>query len=183
MATIGSIMTICVFWPVRHPTMKITAAMLAKWLRIIALLFLIAVFMVIAAPMVSPISSWLICVTTLEEPTSPNGLELYECVEDLLENGVDVELETDVNSGGLLTAAATIMGLTVFGSALGTLGSSKDSIKGVAYILLPTLTVQAVFMLHLVNITYFPVEVWIPMTAILLMLVVLAVAANKIAPD
>ena len=75
------------------------------------------------------------------------------------------------------------MVLAVFGSALGTLGTNKHLIRGIAYTLLPIITVQAVFMLHLVGIVYFPVAVWIPMTAILLMLAVLAMVANKLIPD
>ena len=168
----------------RPPAKKITTAVLAKRLHIIALGFIIVVVVVAMLPVVAPTSlSWLICWTTLKEPTSPDGLELDECVGDLLENGMDAVLETDANSDGLLTAAATIMGLTVFGSALGTLSSNKHSIRSIAYTLIPTIAVQAAFMLHLVGITYFPVVVWISMTAVLLMLTVLAMTADKILHD
>ena len=85
--------------------------------------------------------------------------------------------------GNLLTAAATIMGLAVFGSALGTLGSNKDLIKGIAYTLLPIIAVQAAFMLGVTGIIHFPVVVWIPMTAILLMVAVLAMVASRLLAD
>ena len=88
-----------------------------------------------------------------------------------------------VSDGELLTAAATIMGLAVFGSALSTLGGNKYMIKGIAYTIIPLITVQAVFMLGLVGLFSFPVAAWIIMTAILLMLTVLAMVANKVLSD
>lgn len=147
---------------VRCPV-KITAALMANVLHAAALSFIIVV--VVVATM---------SVTAPEESSPPDGSVLGEDV---------VPPEDGVEDGDLFTAAATIMALAVFGSALGTLGSNKHLIRGIAYTLIPLITVQAAFMLHLVGIIYFPVVLWILMTAILLMLAVLAMVASKLIPD
>ena len=87
-----------------------------------------------------------------------------------------------VTPDGLLTAAATIMGFAAFGSALSTLGQSKDLIKGIAYMLIPIILVQAVFMLSLLGHIGFPAVWWLYITVILLMLLVLVMFANRIKP-
>ena len=80
----------------------------------------------------------------------------------------------------LFTASATILGFAAFGSALSILGLNKDLIKGIAYMLIPVIAVQAVFMLSfLVERVVFPAAAWIILTAILLMLLVLAMVANR----
>ena len=160
-----------IHWIIRNPPKKINSTSLVKGLHITALVSLVVVFVVVVAPTVAPTSlSWLI--QTYEESTLSDDLAVGEDTVAPPENSTD--------SNGLLTAAATIMGLAVFGSALGTLVSNKHLIKGIAYTLIPTIVVQAAFMLHLVGILYFPVAVWIVMTAILLMLAVLAMTASKI---
>lgn len=154
------------------PQTNITAASLAKLLHGMALVSLIAVIVVVTAPVVAPTAfQELVDRVMPEKSTSLGGLGSDEDGE---------QPENSVDGNGLLTAAATIMGLTVFGSALGTTGSNKYMIRAVGYTLIPTVTVQAVFMLHLVGILHFPAAVWIPMTAILLMLAVLAMIANKL---
>ena len=83
----------------------------------------------------------------------------------------------------LFTASATIMGLAAFGSALSTLGRNTALIKGIAYTLVPLIVVQAVFMLSILDRIGFPVSLWIVITAVLLMLLVLAIVANRIKTD
>ena len=80
----------------------------------------------------------------------------------------------------LFTASATIMGFAAFGSALSILGLNKDLIKGIAYMLIPVIAVQTVFILSfLVDCVVFPAAAWIILTSILLMLLVLAMVANR----
>ena len=87
-----------------------------------------------------------------------------------------------VTPDGLLTASVTIMGFAAFGSALSTLGQSKDLIKGIAYTLIPVIVVQAAFMLSLLGHFGFPASWWIAITTFLLMLLVLVMFANRIKP-
>lgn len=169
LVTITAFMALSMLLPIRRPAKKITAKILAKWLHTSALASLMVVVVVIVAPSVAPVSiSGLIHMIESEDAPDATGSELPAA---------------GITDGDLFMAAATIMGLAVFGSALGTLGRGKDSVKGVAYTLVPTITVQAAFMLDIMDILHFPAVVWIPMTAILLMLVVLAMVANKLLPD
>lgn len=87
-----------------------------------------------------------------------------------------------VTPDGLFTASATILGFAAFGSALSTLGQSKDLIRSIAYMLIPIILVQAVFMLSLLGHVGFPAAWWISITVILLMLLVLVMFANRIKP-
>ena len=88
-----------------------------------------------------------------------------------------------VDNGDLFVAVSTIMGFAVFGSALSTFGSNKELMKGVANILIVIIAVQMIFMFELMGFAYFPIVVWIPVTAILLMLVVFAIITNKVRSD
>ena len=160
---------------IRRPPKKITAASLAKGLNFAALMSLAVVFAVVVMPTVAPASLSGLQMIVSENSTQPSSSASSGNDEASSKNGA--------SSGDLLTAAATIMGLAVFGSALGTLGSNKDLIKGIAYTLLPIIAVQAAFMLELVGMIHFPTVVWIPMTAILLMMAVLAMVANRLLPD
>ena len=85
-----------------------------------------------------------------------------------------------VTSDALFTTSATILGLGISGSALSTLGVNKDLIKSIAYTLIPFVVVQLVFMLSVLGSIVFPAELWVIITAILLMLLVFAIVANKI---
>lgn len=171
LVTIFASVTLSMLLPIRRPAKKITAKLLAKWLHAGALTSLAVVVVVIVAPSAAPVSV--------------SGLKHMIESEDMLDatGGELPAAGIGITDGDLFMAAATIMGLAVFGSALGTLGRGKDSVKGVVYTLVPTITVQAAFMLDIMGILRFPAVVWIPMTAILLMLVVLAMAANKLLPD
>ena len=171
--SVAGIAFIC--WLIRRPPKKITAASLAKRLNDAALMSLVVVLVVILMPMVAPASLALLHMAASEDSIQPGSSASYENGVASPENGVD--------GGHLLTAAATIMGLAVFGSALGTLRLNRELIRGIAYTLLPIIVVQAAFMLGIVGTIHFPVVVWIPMTAILLMLAVLAMVANRLLPD
>lgn len=80
----------------------------------------------------------------------------------------------------LFTASATITGFAVFGSAFSALGPNRNLIMGIAYVFISIIVVQSAFMLSLLGYVGFPASLWIGMTAVLLMLLVLAMVAGRI---
>ena len=154
-ATVVVITILFVYRLIRPCVKKIATTSLSDILQAIAILFIILVGVVTVA-----FTLW----TSLADSVKPTH-------------------PIQVDGGELLTAAATILGLTVFGSALGAQHYSKDMIKGIAYILILIIVVQVAFMSELTGVVRFPVVIWIPMTAISLMLVVFAMVANKVRSD
>ncbi len=97
----------------------------------------------------------------------------------LVLHGTENEPIHRVGPNTLFTAAATIMGLAAFGSALATLGQNKISIKSIAYALIPVITIQAVFMASLISDVNFPAMWWLGLTTIGLFLLVLAIVVIR----
>ena len=165
---------IALYLLVSRPSKKITAASLEKGLQVIASVSLVVVLVVALMPTVGAgLLSLSDMMASEDSPQQGNSAS---------DGNDEAPLENGAGDGDLLAAAATIMGLAVFGSALGTMGSNEYLLKGIAYTLMPIITVQAAFMLGVVDIIHFPVVVWIPMTAILLMSAVLAMVASRLLP-
>ena len=98
---------------------------------------------------------------------------------DVQSNQTSKSMESDT----LFTAAATILGFAMFGSALTRVGHNKDLIRSTVSVLTAIGVIQALFMMSLVSDFNIPAIWWIGMTMIVLLMLMLIMASGTIRSD